>query len=155
MASSTVQAIPPGLHTITPHLICADAPAAMDWYARAFGAKELKRLMGPNGKLMHGLISIGDSKVMLMEETQECGAVGPLSLKGTPVTLHMYVQDVDSAFGRAVEAGAQVRMPPTDMFWGDRYAVVTDPSGHSWAIATHKQELSDDEIKANMATQCG
>lgn len=155
MASSTVKAIPDGMHTITPHIICANAPAAMDWYARALGAQELVRLMGPNGKLMHGLMSIGDSKLMLMEEMAECQATGPLALKGTPVTLHLYVDDVDAAFGRAVEAGAAVRMPPTDMFWGDRYSVITDPSGHCWAIATHKQDLSEDEIKANMAKQCG
>ena len=155
MANSTVQAVPAGMHTLTPHLICANATEAMDWYARAFGAEELARLLGPDGKLMHGRMRIGDAQFMLMEEFPDHQALGPQSLKGTPVGLHLYVEDADAAFAKAVEAGATVRMPPADMFWGDRYGALTDPYGHSWAVATHKQDLTDEEIKANMATQCG
>jgi uncharacterized glyoxalase superfamily protein PhnB len=147
---SNVKPIPDGMHTITPHLVCADASAAIAFYQKAFGAVEMFRLPGPDGKLMHGSVRIGDSTVMLADEFPQCGSQGPLALKGTPVTLHLYVNDADAAFKRAVDAGATVRMPLEDMFWGDRYGVVTDPFGHSWSIATRQREVTQEEMQAAM-----
>lgn len=150
MSSSQVSPIPPGMRTITPHIICAGASDAIAFYTKAFGAVEVSRLPGPDGKLMHATIRIGDSALMLYDENPAWGAVGPLVLKGTPVSLHLYVEDVDASFARAVEAGATVKMPVAYMFWGDRYGVVTDPYGHVWSLATHVREVSPDELPAAM-----
>ena len=147
---SPVQPIPAGMHAITPHLVCADAVAAIDFYVRAFGAVELIRMPAPSGKLMHASIRIGDSVVMLVDEMPDWGALGPLSLKGSPVTLHHYVTDVDAAFAKAVAAGATAAMPVADMFWGDRYGMVVDPFGHKWSLATHIEDLTPEQIAARM-----
>ena len=149
-AAGKVKPIPDGMHTVTPHLVCDGAGAAIDFYREAFGATELMRLPGPGGRLMHAQVRIGDSSVMLVDENPQWGALGPRSLKGTPVTLHLFVEDVDSFFRRAVQAGAKVVMPVTDMFWGDRYGMLEDPFGHRWSVATHRQDLSPDEIMAAM-----
>ena len=151
MSDTPVKAIPDGMHTLTPHLVCDGAAAAIDFYKKAFGAVELSRLPGPGGKLMHGAVRIGDSVLMLTDEFPDWGSFGPNALKGTPVTLHLYVPDVDASFAKAVDAGCKPTMPVTDMFWGDRYGQVTDPYGHRWSIATHKQDLTPDEISAAMA----
>lgn len=148
MTSEPVKRIPEGMHTLTPQLICADAPAAIEFYARAFGALEINRIAGPNGKLMHAMLRIGDSALMLMDENQQWGALSPTLLKGTPVSIHVYVEDVDAAFERAVKAGATAKMPPADMFWGDRFCALTDPFGHSWSIATHVKDVSTAEAQA-------
>lgn len=148
------QPIPNTMHSVTPHLICKGAADAIHFYIQAFDAVELARLPGPDGRLMHALIRIGDSPLMLVDEFPEHGALGPLSLKGSPVTLHLYVPDTDAAVAKAVAAGAKVTMPPADMFWGDRYGVVQDPFGHNWSIATHLRDLSPDEIKAALAAAC-
>jgi len=148
MAASPVSPIPQGMHTLTPYLVCADASAAIDFYRRAFGAVELNRIAGPDGRLMNAMLRIGDSALMLMDENVEWGALGPTLLKGTSVTIHVYVEDVDAAFARAVKEGATVKMPPSDMFWGDRYCALTDPSGHSWSIATHIKDVSTEEAQA-------
>jgi uncharacterized glyoxalase superfamily protein PhnB len=140
--------LPPGMHTITPHIVCSSAADAIKFYEKAFGATEEFRLPGPNGKLMHASVRIGDSVVMLADEFPECGTKGPNALNGTPVTLHMYVSDADAAFKRAVEAGATVRMPLQDMFWGDRYGVVVDPFGHNWSIAAHIRDVPRAEMEA-------
>ncbi|HCE08014.1 MAG TPA: glyoxalase [Oxalobacteraceae bacterium] len=145
-----VKPVPEGMHTVTPHLVCADAAAAIDFYKKAFDAVEVARLPGPNGKLMHGAIRIGDSSIMLMDEMTEMGAFGPKSLKGSPVTIHLYVEDADAIFERAIAAGATVRMPIADMFWGDRYGVLEDPFGHHWSIATHTREVSPQEMQEAM-----
>jgi PhnB protein len=145
-----VQPIPPGMHTVTPHLVVRGAAKAIDFYKRAFDAKEESRLPGPNGTLMHASIRIGDSSVMLMDESPEWKSVGPQSLKGTPVTIHLYVNDVDKTFDTAVKAGAKPVMPVSDMFWGDRYGVLEDPFGHSWSVATHKRDVSDKEMQEAM-----
>jgi PhnB protein len=150
MQQSKVKPIPNDMHTITPHLVCADASAAIAFYQQAFGATELSRLPGPGGKLMHASVRIGDSTVMLVDEFPEWGSVGPKALKGSPVTLHMYVTDADVAFKRAVDAGATVKMPLEDMFWGDRYGVLIDPFGHQWSIATHIRDLTPEEIREGM-----
>ena len=148
--------IPEGMSGLIPHLVCSDASAAIAFYTRAFGAKELFRMPGPDGKLMHAEIQIGDAHVMLGNEAPQHNSLGPLTLKGTPVTLHRYVEDVDAAFAKALEAGAKAIMPPTDMFWGDRYGQVEDPFGHRWALATHQRDLTPAEIEAGMKAQfCG
>ena len=152
--NTTVQPIPEGMHSLTPHIVCRDAPAAMDFYIRAFGARDGGRLAGPDGKLMHGLLWIGDSALMLVDENPEWGMPSPLSLKGTPVVLHLYVEDVDAALARAVEAGATLTMPAADMFWGDRYGQVRDPFGHAWSIATHIRDVSPEDVLAASKTGC-
>ena len=147
---SKVKAIPDGMHSLTPHLVCRDAAAAIDFYGRAFGAVELFRLPMPNGKLMHACVRIGDSQLFLVDEMPEHGAHGPQALKGTPVTIHLQVEDADAAFARAMRAGAMVTMPLADMFWGDRYGQVVDPFGHHWSIATHLRKVSREEMVAAM-----
>lgn len=141
--------IPPGYHTITPHIVVKDPAAAIEFYKKAFGAEEMFRMPGPDGKsVMHAEIRIGDSAIMLGGEWENV-CKGPISLGGTPVTLHLYVKDADAFFKKAVAAGATSIMEPMDAFWGDRYGKVRDPFGHEWSIATHMQDLSPDEIMAN------
>ena len=131
------------------------ASRAIDFYKKAFGAQEIGRLTGPDGKsIMHANLKIGDSHVFLVDEMPQMGCRGPESIGATPVTIHMYVEDVDAAFGKAVAAGAQVRMPVADMFWGDRYGILTDPFGHSWSLATHKEDLSPEEIGKRAQSAC-
>jgi uncharacterized glyoxalase superfamily protein PhnB len=132
---------------LSPHLVCGDAAAAIDFYKQAFGAEEMFRLPGPDGKLMHASVKILGSMVMLVDEMPGCGAVSPKTLKGTPVTIHLNVPDVDAFTERAVKAGATVVMPVADMFWGDRYGVLEDPFGHRWSVSTHQRDLSPDEIR--------
>lgn len=151
MTQPAANGVPAGMHTVTPHLVCAGAADAIDFYKRAFGAAEVMRLPGPSGKLMHGAIRIGDSTVMLVDEMPEWGALGPKSLKGTPVTIHLYVADVDAFVARAVAAGAKVAMPVADMFWGARYGQIEDPFGHRWAVATHLRDMTAAEIQQAMA----
>ena len=141
-----VKPIPQGMHAVTPHLVCAGAAAAIEFYKKAFNAVEVTRLPGPAGKLMHAQINIGGSAVMLVDEFPEMGVCGPQELKHSPVTIHLYVEDVDAAIKQAVAAGAQLTMPAADMFWGDRYGQIRDPFGHSWSIATHLRDLSPEEI---------
>lgn len=144
---SKIQPIPEGMHTITPHLVCAGAAAAIDFYKHAFNAVEVARLPGSAGKLIHAMIRIGDSNLMLVDEMPEHGSFGPAALKGTSVVLHLYVDDADATFAQAIAAGAQVRMPLGDMFWGDRYGILTDPFGHQWSIATHIRDVSKEEMQ--------
>ena len=143
------QPIPEGFHTLTPHLIVQDASEAIEFYKRAFSAEEIVRMPGPDGSsVMHAELKIGDSIIMLASENPEWGAKGPQALGGTPVTLHLYVENVDTAFDQAISAGATVKMPVDDTFWGDRYGQVADPFGHTWSIATHTQDLTLEEINA-------
>lgn len=148
--NASVKPIPEGMHSLTPHLVCDGAAAAIEFYKKAFGAVEQGRLPGPDGRLMHAMLRIGDSPLMLVDEWPDMGAVGPKKLNGSPVTIHLYVPDVDATYAQAVAAGAQPTMPVTDMFWGDRYGVLKDPFGHQWSIATHKQDLTPEQIAANM-----
>jgi PhnB protein len=142
-----VAPIPRGYHSVTPHLTVRGAAGAIDFYKRAFGARERGRMPGPDGKvIMHAELQIGDSIVFLADEFPDMGCRAPQSLGGATGSLHLYVRDVDRAFQRAVAAGAEVRMPVTDMFWGDRYAKVADPFGHEWGLGTHKEDLSAREI---------
>jgi uncharacterized glyoxalase superfamily protein PhnB len=145
-----VKPIPEGMHTVTPHLVCAGASDAIDFYKKAFGAEEEARLTGPDGRLMHGAVRIEGSVVMLVDENPQWGVLGPKALKGSPVTIHIYVEDVDAFVAKAIEAGASVVMPVDDMFWGDRYGVIEDPFGHHWSVATHVRDVSPEEMSAAM-----
>ena len=155
MPSTKVPPIPEGMHSVTPHLVCDDASRAIEFYERAFGATDAARLPGPDGRLMHAHVRIGDSVVMLVDENRAMGALGPRAVGGTPVTLHLYVDDVDAVFARAVAAGATAVMAPADMFWGDRYGVAEDPFGHRWSIATHVREVSADDMQRAMQAMGG
>lgn len=142
-----VKAIPDGFHTITPHLTIRDASRAIDFYKKAFGAQVLHVQKMPDGKVMHAAVKIGDSICMLNDEFPEHGSLSPLSTGGSGVHLHIYLENVDAAFEKAVSAGATVKMPLMDMFWGDRYGIVTDPFGHSWSLATHIRDVSEEEMQ--------
>jgi PhnB protein len=146
----SVQAIPKGYHTITPYMTVRDAARAIEFYKQAFGAKEQGVMKGPDGKVMHAELVIGDSIIMLADEFPEFGSLSPQSTGGSGTGLHIYIDDVDSAFDRAVKAGATVEMPVADMFWGDRYGKLRDPFGHKWSIGTHKADLSMEEMKKGM-----
>ena len=149
-AKPAAKALPRDMHVLSPHLVCAGAADAIAFYKKAFGAVEKVRLAGKDGKLMHACVQICGSSVMLVDENPQWGALSPKALKGTPVTIHLYVDDVDAFVARAVEAGATVKMPVADMFWGDRYGVIEDPFGHRWSIATHQREFTEQEMRAAM-----
>lgn len=136
--------------SLTPHIVCAGAADAIEFYKRAFGAEELIRIPGEDGKLMHAAISIGGSMLMLVDENKDWGIQSPLSLGGTPVTLHLNVPNADAAIARAEAAGASVTMPAHDAFWGDRYGQVRDPFGHSWSMAHPLRDtaMSEEELRA-------
>lgn len=150
MSPAAVKPIPEGMHSLTPHLICAGAAEAIKFYTEAFGAVEQVRLPGPEGKLMHASLKIGDSTLMLADEVAGCAMMGPRSLKGSPVTIHLYVPNVDAVVEQAVTAGARVTMPATDMFWGDRYAQLEDPFGHRWSVATHQRDVTHEDMQEAM-----
>jgi uncharacterized glyoxalase superfamily protein PhnB len=148
---SKVKRVPDGYHTLTPHLVVRDCPAALEFYTTALGAKELQRHPGPDGRILHAAMQIGDSRFFLNDEYPEMGARGPLSLGGTPITLHLFVEDCDKLFNQAVAAGCTVMMPLADQFWGDRYGIVTDPFGHNWSIASHVKDMTPQELEAAAA----
>ena len=140
--------IPDGFHTVTPHLIVRPCADALAFYEEAFGAEVVERSEGPGGLILHARVRIGDSYLLMVDEWphMEPSAIGsPARLGGTTVTMHLYSADVDAAHARAVAAGATERMAPADMFWGDRFSMVTDPFGHSWSIATHIEDVSLEE----------
>jgi PhnB protein len=142
-----VKAVPTGFHTLTPHLTVRDADKALEFYKNALGAEILHVARMPDGRVMHAGLRIGDSMLMLNEEMPEYGGLSPLSVGGTGVTIHIYTENVDDAFNRAVSAGAKVAMPLMDQFWGDRYGIVTDPFGHKWSVASHLKDLSPEEMQ--------
>lgn len=146
--------IPKGFHTVTPYLVCAGAADAIEFYKKAFGAVELVRLPTPDGRLLHASVQIGDSIVMLNDEFPEMGALGPKAHNGSPIAIHLFVGDADASFARAVNAGATVKMPLQDMFWGDRYGQLEDPFGHSWSIATHQRDLTHEQIQEAARSAC-
>lgn len=143
----TKSSLPEGYHSVTPSIVVRDAAKAIDFYKEAFGAQEIGRMAGPDGSIMHAEIKIGDSLVMLGEENEQWGTKSPLSTNGNPGSLHLYVDDVDASFDRAIKAGAKVRYPIEDAFWGDRYGKVTDPFGHEWGIATRVKNLTPEEME--------
>src|SRR5437867_5578197 len=145
--AKAVKPIPDGFHTVTPALTVRGAAQAIEFYKKAFGAEEVERITGPDGRVAHAEIRIGDSILMLGDEAPQWGSLSPQSLNGTPTSFYLYVKDVDAAFKRAVDAGAQVKMPVDNMFWGDRHGSVADPFGHVWSIATRKEDLTSAEIE--------
>lgn len=147
---SPVKAIPAGYHSVQPYLHIRGAAKAIEFYKQAFGATQKGVMNGPDGKIMHAELRIGDSIFMLADEFPEFGSMSPLSTGGAGMGLHIYVEDVDSAFDRAVKAGAKVEMPVMDMFWGDRYGKLADPFGHKWSIATHKADLTAEQMEEGM-----
>jgi PhnB protein len=146
--------IPDGYHNATPYLIVDNAAAAIEFYKTAFGAKELMRMPKPNGKIGHAEIKIGDSPIMLADETPEVGARSPRTIGGSPVSILLYVDDVDTTFGKAVKAGAKVQRPLANQFYGDRTGDIQDPFGHVWHVATHVEDVSPEELKKR-ATAAG
>ena len=144
-----VKPVPDGYHTATPYLTIRGTAAAIDFYKQAFGAKELFRMPGENGKIMHAEITIGDSHIMLGDESVEAKA--PQSLNGTVSSVFLYLEDVDAVFKQAVKAGAKETMPVQNMYWGDRFGKLTDPYGHKWMLASHIEDVSPAEIQERMA----
>jgi uncharacterized glyoxalase superfamily protein PhnB len=139
--------IPEGYHSVTPHLIVKGAAEALEFYKKAFGAEVRGVHQGPGNSIMHAEIKIGNSVLMLNDEFPDFGSLGPKSVGGTSAVMHVYTEDADALFNRVVEAGAKVIMPIMDMFWGDRYGQVEDPFGHRWSIATHKEDLTEEEME--------
>jgi PhnB protein len=150
-AKKKVEAVPAAYGSVTASLAIRDCPRAIEFYRRAFGATEIGRMPGPNGKLVHAEIRIGDTIVMMSEEAPGQGSPSPQALGGSAVALVLYVEDCDAVFARAVAAGAAAKVPPTDMFWGDRYSQVVDPFGHRWGIATHQADLTLEEMARGQA----
>ena len=149
--AGNVKPVPEGYHTATPYLIVKDAAKAIEFYKQAFGATELMRMSGPGGKIMHAEIRIGDSIIMMGDENPQMGSRSPQSTGGSPVGLYLYVEDCDKVFNQAVSTGATSVNPLKDQFYGDRSGSIRDPFGHSWWIATHKEDLSMDEIRKRAA----
>ena len=148
-----VKAIPEGYYSLTPYLVMSGAAAAIEFYKKAFGAEELVRMPGPGGRIMHAEVKIGNSILMLSDENPERGHMSPKSRGGATASVMLYTEDVDAVFNKAVAAGAKADMPPTDMFWGDRMGNITDPFGHTWAIATHKEDVTPEEMGRRMQEQ--
>ena len=143
--------VPEGFHTITPQLVLDNAAQTIDWYVKAFGAKEISRSAGPDGKIMHAELAIGNSRFMVSDAVM--GAKGPQAFGGSPASLWLYVDDSDALFKRAVDAGAKVQMPIADQFWGDRSGRIEDPFGNRWSLATHVEDVSPKKLKKRMAKQ--
>lgn len=149
--TSKVQPIPQGSHGATPYLSCRDANAAIEFYKKAFGATEVMRIADPSGKIGHAEIKIGEALLMLADEYPDLGFVSPQSLGGTPVRIHVYVEDVDATTQRALGAGATELIPVADQFYGDRSGRLSDPFGHVWMFATHKEDISPEEMQKRAA----
>jgi PhnB protein len=147
----SVKPIPEGYYSLTPYLVCKGAEKAIAFYAKAFGAQETVRMPGPDGSIAHAEVKIGNSMLMLSDENKERGQLSPESLGGSPCSIMLYADDVDAVFQRALAAGAKAEMPPADMFWGDRMGNLVDPFGHKWAVATHTEDVSPEEMEKRMA----
>ena len=152
---AAVKPIPEGYHSVTPYLCCRDAGAAIDFYKKAFGATELMRMGAPGEKIGHADIQIGDSHLMLADEFPEMGFLSPQTVGGSPVMIHLYVDDADATAARAVAAGAKVVKPVEDQFYGDRGGQLDDPFGHKWYVSTRKEDLSFDEVRERAAKMMG
>lgn len=150
-----VNPIPEGYHTVTPYLIVTGATAALEFYVKAFGATELMRLPGPDGKVMHAEFKIGDSPIMLADECPEMNAKSPQSYGGSPVSILLYVEDVDTLFKQALDAGSKEMRPVQDQFYGDRMGTLEDPFGHTWTLATHIEDVTPEEITQRMQSAGG
>ena len=152
---SSVKPIPDGYHSVTPYLIIKGAADAIEYYKKAFGAVELFRMAAPGGKVGHAEIKIGDSPIMLADEYPEMGYVGPKTLGGTPVSIMIYVDDVDTIYKQAMAAGGDEIKALQDQFYGDRSGTFKDPFGHVWTVATHKEDVSEEEMKRRAAAAHG
>lgn len=150
--NAQVKAVPEGYHTATPSLVIRGAARAIEFYQKAFGAQELFRMPGPGGIVLHAEIQIGDSRIMLTDESPRMGNHSPESLQGTPVGVFLYTEDADAFFQRAVAAGARPLMPVQQMPWGDRFGMLADPFGHEWQVATHVEDVSFEEMRRRMAS---
>ena len=148
-----VKAIPEGYHSVTPYLVVKGAAEAIEFYKKALGAVETVRMPGPGGRIMHAEVKIGNSMVMLSDEHPERGYLSPKTIGGAGVSIMLYTDSVDATYKQALAAGATSNTPPEDMFWGDRMANITDPFGHSWAIATHTEDVSPEEMQKRMMAQ--
>jgi PhnB protein len=155
MTKSLVKSVPEGMHTLTPHLVCADATAAIEYYKKALGGVEVSRMPGPDGKLAHAVLKIGDSTLFLVDEIPQHGVLGPKACNGSSVTIHMSVDDADAVLDRAVAAGVEVTMPLWDTPWGDRYGQFRDPFGHSWAVATHVRDVPPEQLQEAIKAMAG
>ena len=155
MATKATRFIPEGYHSVTPYLYVREGAKALDFYKRAFNATELVRMPMPNGRIGHAEFRIGDSIVMMADESPEQGIKGPQTLGGTSAGIALYVEDCDALFRRAVDAGAKVERPLEDQFYGDRSGTVTDPFGHRWTIGTHKEDVPPEEMEKRMKAQKG
>lgn len=155
MTQSTVQAIPAGFHTITPHIVVRGAARAIEWYKEALGAEERGRLPVPGGKLMQVKLRVGDSTVMVADEFPEADILSPQTVGGTSIVLHLFTEDVDALWTRAMAAGAQELHPLQDQFWGDRHGQFTDPFGHRWGLAQHVRDVPPEEIARAAAEAFG
>ena len=153
--STKVRPVPEGYHTVTPYLAVRGAAAALDFYKKAFGAVEIMRMPQPDGRIGHADVTIGDSHVMLADEFPEMGILGPKARGGPTSSLLLYVEDVDAAFARALAEGATQERAPEDQFWGDRMGTLVDPFGHRWSLATHIEDVSDEEMQRRMAEAFG
>jgi PhnB protein len=159
---ASTRRIPEGNRSVTPHLTVRNAADMMEFYKKAFGAKEIRRAPGMDGKsILHAEMQIGDSRIYLNDEFPQMGALAPAEGKGSPVTIHLWTEDVDGLYKQAVAAGAKPAMPVADQFWGDRYGMVIDPSGHQWSMASHVKDMTQEEMKkaaaaafANMGEKC-
>jgi PhnB protein len=145
--ANKVKPVPEGYHTLTPHLIVRNAQKALEFYQRAFGAEVRGLNKSPDGKIMHAEMKVGDSIVMLNDESPEWNSLSPLSLNGSAVTIHLYAENPDAVFDRAVKAGATVTMPLENQFWGDRYGKLVDPFGHHWSVGARLEELTPEEVE--------
>ena len=139
--------IPDGFHTVTPSIVLSNSKEAIEFYKKAFDAREIYQMPTPDGKTMHAMIQIGDSFVMMSDEFPQMGCTAPTTVGGTSTTIHLYVEDSDKVYNQAVQAGAKPAMPMMDAFWGDRCGSVIDPFGHSWMVSTHKKDLSPEEMR--------
>jgi PhnB protein len=153
--SNSVKPIPEGFHSITPYMTISNAAEAIEFYKQAFGAEELVRMAAPDGKIGHAEIKIGNCIIMLADEFPEMGRRSAQTLGGSPVGLHIYLEDVDSAFQRAIEAGATVVRPLANQFYGDRSGSVSDPYGNEWSLGTHIEEVTPEEMHRRMEAECG
>jgi PhnB protein len=151
----SVSPVPTGYHNVTPYLVVDGAAAALAWYTKAFNAREMMRLAAPGEKIGHAEIEIGDSRIMLADEAPAHNAKAPGAFGGSPISLHLYVPDVDAVVARATAAGATVKSPPENKFYGDRQGTVLDPFGHTWHISTHIEDVTNTEIERRMRAMTG
>jgi PhnB protein len=151
----SVSPVPTGYHNLTPYLVVDGAAAALAWYTKAFNAREMMRLAAPGEKIGHAEIEIGDSRIMLADEAPAHNATAPGAFGGSPISLHLYVPDVDAVVARATAAGATVKSPPENKFYGDRQGTVLDPFGHTWHLSTHIEDVTNTEIERRMRAMTG